>query len=114
MREQTDSFLGVNNFQLYKKSWLPDGAPKAIMAIVHGAGEHIHRYQNLADTLVPAGFILTGYDQRGHGRSDGQRGHINSWDEYREDLGRFLVLARELAPGLPLLTKIENFDRVFC
>ena len=102
MKEQTGHFEGVNRFQLFYKAWLPDDPPKAVLAIVHGAGEHIDRYKNLVDALVPAGFMLTGYDQRGHGRSEGQRGHINSWNEYREDLRIFLALAGKLAPGLPL------------
>jgi alpha-beta hydrolase superfamily lysophospholipase len=102
MKEQTGHFEGVRGFQLFYKAWLPDSSPKAVLAIVHGAGEHIDRYENLVDALVPAGFMLTGYDQRGHGRSEGQRGHINSWSEYREDIRIFLALAGKLAPGLPL------------
>ena len=102
MKEQTGHFEGVNKCQLFSKTWLPDNPPKAVLAIVHGVGEHIDRYKNLVDALVPAGFLLTGYDQRGHGRSEGQRGHINSWDEYRQDLRLFLALAGQLAPGRPL------------
>ena len=102
MKEETGHFIGANGLQLFYKAWLPDAPPRAILAIVHGAGEHIDRYHNLVDALVPAGFVLTGYDQRGHGRSAGQRGHIHSWDEYREDMRMFLALATRLAPGLPL------------
>ena len=102
MKEQTGQFEGVNGTQLLYKAWLPDSPPRAILAIVHGAGEHMGRYQNLVDALVPAGFLLTGYDQRGHGQSEGQRGHIDSWNEYREDIRIFLALAGKLGPGLPL------------
>ena len=102
MKEQTGHLTGVNGLQLFHKTWLPDSPPKAVLAIVHGVGEHIDRYHNMVEALVPAGFILTGYDQRGHGRSEGQRGHINAWSEYREDIRSFLDLARKLAPGLPL------------
>ena len=102
MKEQTGHFGGVNGLQLFHETWLPDDPPKAVLAIVHGVGEHIDRYTNMVDALVPAGFILTGYDQRGHGQSEGQRGHINSWSEYREDLRTFMGMAGTLAPGLPL------------
>lgn len=102
MKEQTGTFEGTNGLQLFYKAWLPDVPPKAILVIIHGVGEHIDRYHNLVDALVPAGYLLTGYDQRGHGRSPGQRGHINSWDEFRQDIGAFLELAHKLAPELPL------------
>jgi alpha-beta hydrolase superfamily lysophospholipase len=102
MKEQTGHFEGVKGLQLFWQAWLPDGPPKAVLAIVHGVGEHIGRYGNMVAALVPSGYLLAGFDQRGHGRSEGQRGHINSWDEFREDIHTFLAIARQLAPGLPL------------
>ncbi len=102
IKELTGTFEGTNGMQLFYKTWLPDVPPKAVMVIIHGVGEYIDRYQNLVEALVPAGYILTGYDQRGHGRSPGKRGHIDSWDEYRQDIGAFLELAHKLAPELPL------------
>jgi len=102
MKEKTGHFEGTGGLQLFYRTWLPDKSPKAVMVIIHGVGEHIGRYQNMVDGLVPAGFILTGYDQRGHGQSEGQRGHINSWSEFREDIDRFLKLAVKLADGRPV------------
>ncbi len=102
MDEKTGRFEGLDGCRLYYKAWLPDGPPKAVLAIVHGVGEHIERYRNVVDCLVPGGYVLMGYDQRGHGRSEGQRGHINSWDEYRQDIRIFLDLARKIVPGIPL------------
>lgn len=102
MKEQTGHFEGVKGLKLFYKAWLPDEPPKAILVLIHGVGEHIDRYPHLVEGLVPAGFLLTGYDQRGHGRSEGQRGHIDSWEEYRGDIRIFLDVARKLAPGRPL------------
>jgi alpha-beta hydrolase superfamily lysophospholipase len=90
MKEDTGYFEGVDRIQLFYKTWIPDDPPKAVLAIIHGSGEHLDRYKNLVDALVPAGFMLAGYDQRGHGRSEGQRCHVNSWDEYRGDLRIFI------------------------
>ena len=101
MREQTGQFLGSNDLHLRSKTWTPEGPPKAVLAIIHGAGEHVDRYQHLVDILVPDGFILTGYDQCGHGKSEGPRGHINSWSEYREDCHCYLGQIRDSAPDLP-------------
>jgi alpha-beta hydrolase superfamily lysophospholipase len=102
MKEKTGHFEGARGLQLFYRTWLPDKSPQAVLVIIHGVGEHIGRYKNLVDGLVPSGFILTGYDQRGHGQSEGQRGHIQSWSDFREDIGRFLKLAFKLAPGLPV------------
>jgi len=102
MKENNGYVYGVGGLKLYYKTWLPDKPPRAVIAIVHGVGEHTGRYQSLADALVPAGYIVTGFDQRGHGRSEGKRGHINSWEEYREDMRIYLTEVAKLAPGLPL------------
>ena len=91
MKHQSGKVNGVGGTELYYKSWSSDESPKAKLIIVHGAGEHIDRYQNLVDVLPDLGYVVIGYDQRGHGRSDGQRGHINSWDEYRGDLKSFFI-----------------------
>jgi alpha-beta hydrolase superfamily lysophospholipase len=99
MKEIEDHFLGVNSCKLYYKIWEPEATPvKAVVIFVHGVGEHIGRYNRLVEGLVPAGYVLAGYDLRGHGRSDGQRGHIDSWEDYRGDLKLFIDLVRKLFP----------------
>ena len=102
MKQSTGNFEGVNACKLYYKTWLPEEQPKATLVIVHGAGEHIDRYQNVVNGLVASGFALAGYDLRGHGRSEGRRGHINSWDEYRGDLREFIKMTRQMLPEMPL------------
>lgn len=87
---------------LFWKAWLPEGTPKAALHIIHGYAEHIDRYQNVVDELVPAGYALFGNDHRGHGRSDGKRGHVNSFQEFIEDekLFRDEVIKRKY-PEIP-------------
>ncbi len=102
MKHTTGSFEGMKGCRLFYQAWLPEGTPRAILAIVPGSGDHCGRYQNLVEGLVPAGYAVAGYDHRGFGRSGGRRGHIDSWDEYRGDLRLFLDLAGRLLPGLPL------------
>ena len=101
MKQTTGHFEGVDGCSLYYSAWRPDDQPKAALVIVHGVGEHIDRYANLVDVLVPDGYALFGYDQRGHGRSGGRRGHINTWGEYRGDLRIFMRLVEEQTVGLP-------------
>jgi alpha-beta hydrolase superfamily lysophospholipase len=73
-----------------------------VVALVHGVAEHSGRYANVVAALVPRGYAVHAYDQRGHGRSPGQRVHIARWQEYRDDLRTFLQLVRERENGLPL------------
>jgi alpha-beta hydrolase superfamily lysophospholipase len=41
-------------------------------------------------------------DVRGNGRSPGQRGYVERWDEYREDLRRFIAVVRQEEPDQPI------------
>lgn len=99
--EYTGYLHGVKGCRLYYQTWLPEGTPRAVVVLVHGVGEHCGRYGRLVEALVQAGYAVAGYDMRGHGRSGGQRGHIDSWDDYRTDLGLFLDLVGRLFPGAP-------------
>ncbi|MEO0651118.1 MAG: alpha/beta fold hydrolase [Planctomycetota bacterium] len=52
-----------------------DGEPRGGVTIVHDLGEHGMRYVPLAEALVKAGWALALPDMRGHGASEGERGH---------------------------------------
>jgi len=83
-------FRGADGIGLCYQRWRPEREARATLAIVHGHGEHSGRYMNVVNSLLPHGYAVYGFDHRGHGCSRGQRGHINSWTEYREDVGAFL------------------------
>jgi alpha-beta hydrolase superfamily lysophospholipase len=96
------TFRGVGGLDLFYQAWLPEGAPRAAMAIVHGAGDHSGRFSRLVLSLAQDGFAAYAFDLRGFGRSPGRRGHINRWSEYREDVRCFLALIGEKHPAAPL------------
>ncbi|HEY7215413.1 MAG TPA: lysophospholipase [Thermoanaerobaculia bacterium] len=81
---------------------MPDARGRIV--IVHGYAEHKGRYRQLVETLVAAGYGCHLLDLRGHGESGGQRGHVSRFEDYREDLERFLheVRVRDAAAS-PLL-----------
>lgn len=81
---------GCGEIDLFVQTWLPVGAVRGVVAIVHGIGEHSGRYGYLVPRLVDRGFAVAGLDNRGHGRSGGTHGHIDTWTEYREDVHTFL------------------------
>ena len=94
--------LATGGLELFYRAWRPAEDTRASVVIAHGLGEHGGRYGRLVDALLTCGFAASAMDHRGFGRSPGPKGHVNSWAEYRTDLGSFLDLARQADPGVPL------------
>ncbi len=68
------------------------------MLLVHGFGEHLGRYADVATALNDLGLHVRGYDARGHGRSPGPRGVIRDPPQLLKDLVRmFDLLSLEAA-----------------
>lgn len=65
--------------------WSPDGSPRADILLVHGLAEHMGRYAHVAEHLTRAGYQVTGVELRGHGESEGRRGHVDEWRQYVDD-----------------------------
>lgn len=90
-----------DGLQLYGQGWLPEGAPRAAVCLVHGLGEHSGRYSHVAAALNQAGYALLAFDLRGHGKSPGQRGHAPSWDVLLDDITLLLQEAAQRFPDYP-------------
>lgn len=89
-----------DGIQFYFQGWQPETAPKAVVCLVHGLGEHTGRYAHVAAALNDAGYAVLGFDLRGHGKSDGPRGHTPTYDTLMDDIGRLLDEAAARYPGL--------------
>jgi alpha-beta hydrolase superfamily lysophospholipase len=87
--------------KIYLRGWEPDEEPKAFVVLVHGHGEHVGRYSHVAGDFNKAGYALVGFDQRGHGRSGGPRGHTPSYEAAMDDIAACLALMEKRYPGLP-------------
>lgn len=95
-------FSGAQGLSLFYQAWYPPGTAKAVVALVHGFGEHCDRYTTVTNALTQAGYAVFGFDNQGHGRSEGQRGHIRRWQDYRDNISAFLAQVRHYEPSLPL------------
>jgi len=77
--------------------WPLPGARDAIL-LVHGLGEHAGRYDALARWFQARGYAVRSYDQRGHGRTRGQRAALRRPDDLLADLA---TVYDDYAAGLP-------------
>ena len=83
--------------RLFTRAWeAGPGAPA--VGIVHGLGDHSGRWQRVGETLRNRGFSAYALDLPGHGRSEGKRGHVKSWDDYRNALTRWTEELRREGP----------------
>ena len=100
--KQTESTLSsADGTVLFCQSWKAD-QQKAVIALVHGFGEHSGRYNYLVDALVPQGISIYAVDLRGHGRSPGKRGHVNQWSEFDQDVAGLLQWVKKSEPDAPI------------
>lgn len=100
------TFTAGDGANLALHDWpLDEDAPeRGMVLLVHGVGEHAGRYGRLAEQLNQAGFAVRGFDQYGHGESDGARGRLTSPTRLLDDLGDVLASTRaRLDPALPLI-----------
>ncbi len=80
----------MNNTQftengLYYRQWPTSQViDSRTVLLVHGLGEHCERYGPLAAALNDAGYNVCSMDLPGHGKSEGTRGHIDSFKDYHQ------------------------------
>jgi acylglycerol lipase len=89
MKTETGTVTAHDGTSIYWKTWLPEGTPKAVVHLIHGFAEHIERYGNVVNELVPSGYAVFGNDHRGHGKSQGRRGHVKGFQEFIDDEKQF-------------------------
>ncbi len=103
MRSETQPLTGQGGLLLMSYRWLPEDAPRGIVLLSHGLGEHAGRYTHVAAHLTARGWAVFAVDHRGHGRSGGTRVLIDDFDVVVDDFSRLYDQARNALPGLPVV-----------
>lgn len=98
----TGTFIGKGGTEIFFQNWCVD-KPRGILVIAHGIGEHSGRYDNIISELKGGNVSIYALDHRGHGRSSGKRGHVDSFMDYVYDLKLFIDLIREENNAIPLI-----------
>lgn len=100
------SFIASDGRHLAVQDWrlAPGQLVRATILLVHGLGEHVGRYDHVARRLNDWGFEVRGYDQFGHGESEGPRGGLPTPTRLLADLAEMVDSSRaSMAPGAPLI-----------
>jgi alpha-beta hydrolase superfamily lysophospholipase len=88
----------ADGLQINVREWPCEDA-RGTVIIVHGLGEHIGRYEHVAQQLLKTGRNVVGYDHRGHGASQGRRGAMPRSDSMLRDLAVVIDAVRTRQPG---------------
>lgn len=102
MIDSTTEFATTHDeLKQLRRHWKPSVPARAAMVLVHGIGEHSGRYEHVGAAFAAAGVDVLAYDQRGFGRSGGERAHVKRFDDYLDDLEP--LVAEQRATNLPLI-----------
>lgn len=87
---------GSDQLKIHGQVWqpLPGNETIAVIALVHGMGEHSGRYRRFAEFLTSKGLAVIAFDQRGHGKSEGKKGHIVHYNQLLDGIDELLERAR--------------------
>lgn len=88
---------------------MPEQTPIGHVHLLHGLAEHIERYDEFANFLVENGFVVSGHDHRGHGKTADKNGKLgffaeqDGFERVTEDVREVLVRVREDMEDVPLI-----------
>ena len=102
------TFTGRDGTAITAYRWEPAGAPRGVVQLTHGMGEHLLRYDHLATTLTAAGFLVQGQDHRGHGATArsadalGQLG-VDGWNGLVDDIDVLVERSHKRMEDVPVV-----------
>ena len=88
---------------VHHRRWAPAGgaAPRGVVYLLHGFGDHCARYESYAAPLAAAGYEVCGLDAQGHGASEGDAGYFAAFSHLVEDVLHFARHVRPAPLGAP-------------
>lgn len=102
MNTEQFEIYSVKNTRLHCVCHTPEGDVSAVLFLVHGLGEHSGRYEELAKIFTHNGLAVFAFDHRGHGKSEGKRGHAQSIEQLVEDVEHAMMKCRSLFLETPI------------
>ncbi|TMF84501.1 MAG: lysophospholipase [Chloroflexi bacterium] len=84
----------LDGTHLFWRAWEVT-SPRATFAVIHGLGEHSGRYESFASAMAKRQFSTFAVDLRGMGKSEGTRGHVESWSEWVQDAAALVAMIQD-------------------
>jgi acylglycerol lipase len=98
----SELFKTFDNLKLFEQSYSPEKDIKGVIVILHGLTEHSGFYSKASRIFSEYQYAVNLFDMRGHGKSDGLLGLIDSLDDYLNDLSVFIDIVRNRYPKTPV------------
>lgn len=99
--------------RIYYQGWQAKGSVASIV-LVHGVGEHSGRYKECAEFFSARNIDVYAFDLEGFGRSDGKRGHIDSFTYYADDVKQFLEFLTTVGAPSALFLMGHSLGAIVC
>lgn len=90
MKSESQTFASWDNTRIHYLSWLPGGGADRALVYCHRGHEYGGRWQDTIEQLGLEGFAHFAWDARGHGESEGKRGHAPGVAAVAKDLNCFV------------------------
>src|SRR3989440_2118259 len=106
-------FTSSDGLSIACVKWVRPQKVGGVIQIAHGLGEHMGRYEQLAEILLEAEFAVYGNDHRGHGltaKPSGSFGEFGpgGFDQLIEDMVSLRVIAKDEHPRKPYILLGHN------
>ena len=89
------TFKATDGAAIRYKSWIPESGATRALVLLHRGHEHADRWDTVVPGLELPETAIFAWDARGHGDSDGKRGHASCFMQYVRDLADFFAHIRE-------------------
>jgi alpha-beta hydrolase superfamily lysophospholipase len=94
MDKKITHFKTSDNLSLEVQKYIQNDSPEKIILIVHGHGEHAGRFQKVAEYFSDKGISVFALTLRGHGNSEGKKGHAPGMEQLLTDIEYFIRFVR--------------------
>ena len=113
MTEQTFTLTASDGVGLVGSLWNTK-RPRAMLLWLHGFAEHRRRYDHFARWMSDHRVSVAAIDQRGHGESQGKRGHVVRFEDYYRDLSALIHWVKQHHPKLGTVLGSHSHGALVC
>uniref|UniRef100_UPI00398F511C monoglyceride lipase-like n=1 Tax=Pristiophorus japonicus TaxID=55135 RepID=UPI00398F511C len=94
--------INADGNYLFCRYWMPKTQPRALVMLIHSAGEHCGRYKRIIAMLLNQSLLVFAHDHIGHGQSEGPRIIVRDFKIYIRDCLQHIDMLKRMYPTLKL------------